>query len=62
MRKDCKEIITQAARKRGQRPCGLRMTIADLRAALAKGEADVASGRITTLDSDDEIEAFFARV
>jgi hypothetical protein len=64
MRKDCKEIVTRAASKRGRRPRvrDLRMAAADLRAALAKGEADIAAGRITTLDSAEGIKAFFSRL
>ena len=39
-----------------------RAKLKRLKSALAKGEADVASGRVTTLESDDEIEAFFAKL
>ena len=33
-----------------------------LKAALARGEADVASGRILRIDNDDELEEFFGRL
>jgi antitoxin ParD1/3/4 len=33
-----------------------------LKAALAKGEAAIASGDVAVLESDDEIDAFFANL
>jgi len=33
-----------------------------LKAALARGEAEVASGRILRIDNDDELEEFFGRL
>lgn len=33
-----------------------------LKAALAKGEEDVAAGRVVVLESDDDISSFFANL
>ncbi|HEY1707962.1 MAG TPA: hypothetical protein VGG10_06835 [Rhizomicrobium sp.] len=39
-----------------------RRKLARLRAALAKGEADIAAGRYTVLTNDEEIDGFFANL
>ena len=39
-----------------------RLKLERLREELAKGEADLAAGRITTLSGDDEVQEFFARL
>lgn len=64
MRKNYMDIITQEPGKRGGRPRvrGMRMAVADVCAALAKGEADIAASRVITLGNDDEVQAFFARL
>jgi hypothetical protein len=39
-----------------------REILAQLRSAVAEGEADIAAGHFTVLDSDKDIEAFFANL
>jgi antitoxin ParD1/3/4 len=56
------EVIREALRLMKESEEVRRAKLKRLKTALAQGEADVASGRITTLDNDDEIEAFFARL
>ncbi|HEY8698871.1 MAG TPA: type II toxin-antitoxin system ParD family antitoxin [Rhizomicrobium sp.] len=56
------EVIREALRLMKESEEVRRAKLKRLKAALAKGEADVASGRVTTLENDDEIEAFFARL
>ncbi|MGQ0741342.1 MAG: type II toxin-antitoxin system ParD family antitoxin [Alphaproteobacteria bacterium] len=54
------EVIREALRLMKQSEEVRRAKLKRLKAALAKGEADVASGRMATLESEEEIEAFFA--
>lgn len=56
------EVIRDALRAMRETEEFRRAKLKRLKAALAKGEADVASGRFTTLESDEEIEAFFAKL
>jgi antitoxin ParD1/3/4 len=53
------EVIREALRLMKESEEIRRAKLKRLKAALAKGEADVASGRITALNSDDDIDAFF---
>jgi len=39
-----------------------RLKLERLREELAKGETDLAAGRVTVLDGDDTLEDFFARL
>jgi antitoxin ParD1/3/4 len=53
------EVVRQALRLMQEMEEVRRARLKRLKAALAKGEADLASGRMTALDSDEELEAFF---
>jgi antitoxin ParD1/3/4 len=54
------EVVREALRLMKESEDIRRAKLKRLKAALAKGEADMASGRVTTLASDAEIDAFFA--
>ena len=54
------EVVADALRLMQARDAALEIKGARLQDALDRGLEDVAAGRVTTLDSDDEIEAFFA--
>ena len=56
------EVVREALRMMHQTEDVRRAKLKRLKLALAKGEADVAAGRVTVLGSDDEIEAFFANL
>lgn len=56
------EVIREALRLLRETEEIRRTKLKRLKSALAKGEADVAAGRVATLADDDEIEAFFARL
>ena len=54
------EVIREALRLMKETDEIRRAKLKKLKAALAAGEADVASGRFTALQTDEEIDAFFA--
>jgi len=54
------EVVADALRLMQARDAALEIKRARLQDALDRGLEDVAAGRVTTLDSDDEIDAFFA--
>ena len=56
------EVIREALRLLKESEEFRRAKLKKLKAALAKGEADLASGRVSVLDSEEDIEAFFARL
>jgi len=56
------EVIREALRLMKESEDVRRAKLKRLKAALAKGESDVSSGRVTVLDDQDEIEAFFANL
>ncbi len=56
------EVIREALRLMKETEEVRRARMQRLKAALAKGEADIAAGRTTTLESDEDIEALFARL
>ncbi|MBL8672534.1 MAG: type II toxin-antitoxin system ParD family antitoxin [Alphaproteobacteria bacterium] len=55
------EVIREALRLMQEHEELRRLKLERLRAALATGESDVAAGRVTVLDGEDEIADFFAR-
>ena len=56
------EVIREALRLLKESEEFRRAKLRKLKAALTKGEADLASGRVSVLDSEEDIEAFFARL
>ena len=56
------EVVREALRLLREHDEVRRLKLERLQDALAKGEADIAAGRATTIASDDELEAFFARL
>jgi antitoxin ParD1/3/4 len=56
------EVVREALRLMQEHDEIRRLKLERLRDELAKGEADIAAGRVTVLDSDDAIEDFFARL
>lgn len=56
------EVIREALRMMKESEEVRRIKLKRLKDALATGEADVASGRVSTLRNEDELEAFFARL
>lgn len=56
------EVIREALRLMKETDEIHRAKLKKLKAALAAGESDVASGRFTTLQTDEDIDAFFARL
>lgn len=56
------EVIREALRLMQEHDEIRRLKLERLRDELTKGEADLAAGRSTVLDEDQEIEAFFARL
>jgi antitoxin ParD1/3/4 len=53
------EVVREALRLMKEVEEVRRARLKRLKAALALGESDIASGRVTTLESDEDIEAFF---
>ena len=53
------EVVREALRLMKEIEEVRRARLKRLKAALALGESDIASGRVTTLESDEDIEAFF---
>lgn len=56
------EVVREALRLMHEHDEIRRLKLERLREELEKGEADLAAGRVTVLDSDDAIEDFFARL
>ncbi len=56
------EVIREALRLMKESEEFRRAKLKKLKAALAEGEADLAAGHVLKLDSDEDIEAFFARL
>jgi antitoxin ParD1/3/4 len=56
------EVVREALRLMHEHDEVRRLKLERLRDALAKGEADLAAGRTTTLSGDDELHEFFARL
>jgi antitoxin ParD1/3/4 len=54
------EVVREALRLMKEIEEVRRARLKRLKAALALGESDIASGRITALEGDADIEAFFA--
>jgi antitoxin ParD1/3/4 len=53
------EVVREALRLMQEYDEVRRMKLERLRTELAKGEADVAAGRVTSVSTDDEIKEFF---
>jgi len=56
------EVVREALRLLKETEEVRRARLKRLRAALAKGEADIAAGRVSVLNADDDIEQFIARL
>ena len=56
------EVIREALRLMKEAEETRRAKLKRLKAELARGEVDVASGRVTPLANDEEIDRFFARL
>jgi antitoxin ParD1/3/4 len=56
------EVVREALRLMQEYDEVRRLKLERLRADLAKGEADVAQGRVTSLSDDDELKEFFDRI
>jgi antitoxin ParD1/3/4 len=54
------EVVREALRLLKETEELRRARLKRLKTALAKGEDDVAAGRVTTLENEEDIEAFFA--
>jgi antitoxin ParD1/3/4 len=59
---DASEVIREALRLMREFDSVQQLKIERLREELAKGEADLAAGRSTTISSDAELSEFFARL
>lgn len=56
------EVVREALRLLRETEEVRRAKLKRLKSALARGEADVAAGRVMTLADDGDIEDFFARL
>ena len=56
------EVIRDALRLMTEHDEVYQLKLKQLKKALAAGEADVASGRVTEITDDQELDAFFARL
>ncbi|MGH6871342.1 MAG: type II toxin-antitoxin system ParD family antitoxin [Rhizomicrobium sp.] len=56
------EVIREALRLMKESEAVRRARLKRLRAALGKAEASVAAGAFTELESEEDIDAFFARL
>ncbi len=56
------EVIREALRLMTEHDEIYQLKLKQLKKALAAGEADVASGRVTEITDDQELDAFFARL
>jgi antitoxin ParD1/3/4 len=59
---DASEVIRDALQLMQELDAVQGLKLEQLRAELAKGEADLAYGRKTTIANDDELSALFARL
>lgn len=56
------EVVREALRMMQDFDDVKRLKLERLRKELAKGEADLAAGRVTVLKTDDDLNEFFARL
>lgn len=56
------EVVREALRLMGEFEEVRHRKLDRLRGELARGEADLANGRLVSLDDDEELRAFFARL
>ncbi len=56
------EVVREALRLMQEHEALRRLKRERLRKAIAKGEADLASGRFTDIRDDDDLAEFFARL
>jgi len=56
------EVIREALRLMKETEEVRRARMKRLKSALARGEADIAAGRTTELESNEDIDTFFARL
>ena len=56
------EVVREALRLMGEFEEVRRRKLERLRDELARGEADLAAGRFVSLEDDEELRAFFARL
>jgi antitoxin ParD1/3/4 len=59
---DASEVIREALRLMREFDSVQQLKIERLREELARGEADLAAGRSTTISNDAELSEFFARL
>jgi antitoxin ParD1/3/4 len=60
--KSASEVVCEALRLLKERDAIYQTKLKRLRKALAEGEADIAAGRHTILETDEDIDAFFAKL
>lgn len=56
------EVVREALRIMREYETVRRLKLKRLKNALAKGEADLTAGRFTTIEDDDDLAEFFARL
>jgi len=56
------EVVREALRLMGEFEEVRRRKLERLREEIARGEADLAAGRFVSLEDDEELRAFFARL
>jgi antitoxin ParD1/3/4 len=56
------EVVREALRLMQEFETVRRLKLKRLKSALAKGEAELAAGRFTTIADDDDLSGFFARL
>ena len=56
------EVVREALRLMGEFEDVRRRKLERLREEIARGEADLAAGRFVSLEDDEELRAFFARL
>jgi antitoxin ParD1/3/4 len=56
------EVVREALRLMQEYETVRRLKLQRLKKALAKGEADLAAGRFTPIEDDDDLTEFFARL
>ena len=60
--KNANEVVCAALRLMKERQVAHRAKLKRLNAALAKGEADYAAGRVLRLETEEDIDEFFAKL
>jgi antitoxin ParD1/3/4 len=60
--KNASEVVCEALRLLKERDTAYQTKLKRLRKALAEGEADIAAGRFITLETDEDIDAYFAKL